>query len=364
MMPSAKSLLMWAILLSIPIGFGIILVLGRYAWGYLTYEGYFCGSFARIDGTIGWVLKPSATSCVGARAPFGGEVYFEAPVYTDRNGFRAGRPGGETPRGAVLAVGDSWTFGYGGSYEDSYPAQLDAMIEPPVVTLASPAYSGAQAVLLADRWVEILKPRALVYLELGFWERGACSGRTRPRYINKPCFWTPREATHADLVVPPDGMVGDFARFGIVPGGMVGAGEKTWNYFLVSRPLSKVQQMLVRAGLLAGMADDFRAVGIDGTTIRAALLRRLAEVAARVQVPLVLIDPYGLYADLMEVIPEERRDTVLRIGQTRWETAVEAPLNQLPPASARIPHDGHFGPGGHRLIAELVRDVLGDVGIR
>ncbi|MCG8510448.1 MAG: hypothetical protein MI741_14580, partial [Rhodospirillales bacterium] len=217
---------MWAIMLSLPVIFVILVIFGRYTWGYLSYGGYFCGSFAQLDGDIGWVLKPNAKSCIGGGNPFSDERYFEAPVYTNRDGFRTSQSGGETPAGAVLTVGDSWTFGYGVSYEDSYPGQLSRMIEAPVVMLASPAYAGSQAVLLADRWVGALKPRALVYLELGFWERGACSGRTRPRLINKPCFWTPPGQSKAELILPPDGMVDDFARFGILPGGMVGAGEK------------------------------------------------------------------------------------------------------------------------------------------
>lgn len=339
------------------------MILGRYAWGYLSYGGYFCGSFAQLDDNIGWVLKPNAKSCIGGGNPFGGERYFEAPVYTNRDGFRTSQPGGETSAGAVLTVGDSWTFGYGVSYEDSYPGQLDRMIEAPVVILASPAYAGAQATLLAERWSSVLKPKALVYLELGFWERGACSGRTRPWLINKPCFWSPPGQAEAELVLPPDGMVEGFSRFGVLPGGMVGAGEKTWAYFLISRPLSKAQQMLVRVGLLSGMADDFRARNVKGSAIRAALLSKLVEVSEKADVPLVLIDPYNLYADLMATFTEVDRFRGVRVDQDRWQVAVGDQMYRLPPEEAHVPHDGHFGPGANRLVAELVRDALGELGV-
>jgi len=354
---------MWSIMMAIPAVVGVGLVEGRYAWGYLSYEGFYCGSFAQLDGEIGWILKPRAESCIGAGEAFGDEVYFEVPVFTDDNGFRSAAPGGATPERSVLAVGDSWTFGYGVTQEESYPGQLDGMIEAAVVTVASPAYAGSQAVQLAKRWAPELKPRALVYLELGFWERGACSGTAAPAFILKPCFWS-GENGEVELVLPPPGLVEKMGSLGLRPGGMIGAGEKTPGYFMWSRPIAKISQALVRAGLTSGMADDFRAVNVDGKALRLALLTELAETASAAEAPLLLIDPNDLYADLVGSLAAPLLPWVTLVGSARWDSDVSEPASALTEAEARVPMDGHFGPGMNRLVAALVRDLLLEVGVR
>ncbi len=359
----AKTLLMWSIMLAIPVVAAVGLVEARYAWGYLSYEGYYCEPFAVLDGEIGWTLKPRAESCIGAGEAFGDKVYFEAPVYTDDNGFRSAAPGGATPQGAILAIGDSWTFGYGVAHEVSYPGQLDAMVEQDVVTVASPAYAGSQAVQLAKRWAPKLEPRALVYLELGFWERGACSGAAQPAFILKPCFWSGGDGK-AELVLPPEGLVAKMGALGLRPGGMLGAGELTPGYFMWSRPLAKISQMLVRVGLTSGMADDFRAVGVDGLALRQALLAELAQTASAAKAPLVLVDPNDLYAGLVENLATPLQPWVTLVGSARWAIDVAKPAAALSEAEARVPNDGHFGPGMNKLVAALVRDLLLEVGVR
>jgi hypothetical protein len=88
---AAMWLMLGAMLLLAALG----LMLAFYATVKLTYSAYTCGSFARIDGEIGWVLKPSTTSCLGGRSAFSpSRPWFHSTVFTDVNGFRAARPGG------------------------------------------------------------------------------------------------------------------------------------------------------------------------------------------------------------------------------------------------------------------------------
>lgn len=353
----------WSVMLSLPFLVALLLVAGRYTWGYLTFSGYYCGGFAELDGEIGWVLKPATRACVGGKAPFRSEVWFEAPVHTDGNGFRAAEPGGEPPQGGILAVGDSWTFGYGVAWNDSFPGRLQNLTGLPAVTAASPAYSGAQAALLARRWAGPLTPNALVYLELGFWERGACSGRTRPKHILKPCFWTDPETGRAELVAPPAGYVERMAAWGVLPGGMVGAGEKTLTYFLVSRPVAKVMQYAVRAGFVSGMAHDFAARGVDAPAILQALLHHLAETARTAGAPLILLDPSNIHEPGVAQLTPDLAAFVHRVPAQRWKEAVEAPATALPPSQRRVPNDGHFGPGTNHLIAKLLQEELIRIGV-
>lgn len=338
-------------------------VLGYYAYAKLTYPAYSCGSFAQPDGEIGWVMAPSAASCIGGRDLSGKTEGFRATVFTDANGFRSAQPGTETRPDGILFVGDSWTFGFGVDYEDSFPGRFEALTGQPVVTAASPAYSSAQALLLGERWVARLRPRALVYLDNGFWNRAACSGPRRPESILKPCYWQPAPGAEAELVLPPPGRVEGAARWGNLPGGVLGVGELGWGYFLVSRPLAQIQQLLVRAGLASGFGHDFRAVGVNERAIRLATLRHLGRLAEKGGVPLVLVDPAGYYGELMASLPSGQAALIRLVTAERWTQAVDSPARTLPPDQARVPGDGHYGPGMNHLIARLLAEELRAAGV-
>lgn len=353
---------MWGILLAIPALALVTLVLGYYAYAKLTYPAYACGSFAKPDAEIGWVLAPGASSCLGGKDLTGRTDGYHSEVHIDANGFRAARPGGETALGGILFVGDSWTFGFGVDYGDSFPGRFEALTGWPVTVAASPAYSALQSLLLAERWVDRIKPRAIVYLDNGFWNRAACRGTSRPSAILKPCFWQPSPDAEAVAVLPPPGRVEAAARWGNLPGGVLGVGETGWDYFLVSRPLARLNQVLVRIGLVSGFGDDFRAWGVDEEAIRRATLARLGALAEKGGVPLVLVDPANYYGALMDALPAGRT-LVHRVEPEEWNRRVGDPANNLPPDQARVPGDGHYGPGMNDLIARLVADTVTSLGV-
>jgi hypothetical protein len=346
---------MWAVLVLLPVFVFVLLVIGYYSVVKLTYPAYSCGSFAQLDGELGWVLKPSATSCLGHRGVFAAQPYFEAPVYTDRNGFRAARAGGVTPTGGILVLGASFAFGYGVRYEQSYPGVLERLAGTPVVIAASPAYSAAQASLLTRRWLPRVQPKALVYLEMGQWLRNGCTGKTRPSAILKPCFWRPPGSAQAELVVPPPGRVARWGRWGVVAGGMIGAGAVTWSYFLVSRPVLQVVYLLARLGVISGFVGDFTTVGSDEDVIRAAVVGELGRLAEAANAPLILLDPSDFLPQrLVDALPTEQRALIHRIGRSRFDQEVTGPAAALPLAERELPHDPHFAPGVNRLVGELL----------
>lgn len=353
---------MWAIMILLPVAFVLAAVASYYAFAKLSYPGFFCGSFAHLDGELGWVLAPNASSCIGARAPFSsGPPWFEAAVHTDRNGFRAPAPGGNSATDGILFIGDSWTFGYGVTFEQSFPGRVQQRSGLPAVIAASPAYGAAQAIALGERWAGRLRPRAIVYLDIGLWDRSACQGKTRPSLILKPCYWQPRGREEAELVYPPPGFVEKAGAWGIQPGGMLGAGEKTWTYFLVARPAARAMSLLVRAGLMSGYGHDFAAVGVDAPAIVGAALRHAARLADKSGAPLLLIDPENRYGPLMALLGE--RTNIRLIGSEQWAAEVAAPAAGLPLDQREVPHDGHFGPGTNDLVAALIVRELRAMGV-
>src|SRR5262249_21403443 len=136
--PVGRTIAMWAMLLATVLLAALVLIEGFYTIAKATYSAYVCGSFARIDSEIGWTLVPSASSCLGGRSVFSsGPPWFQSAVHTDANGFRSARPATDTPTGGVMFVGDSFVFGYGVDYAQSFPGVFEAMSGIPVVDVAS-----------------------------------------------------------------------------------------------------------------------------------------------------------------------------------------------------------------------------------
>jgi hypothetical protein len=358
-----KLFFMRTVLVAIPLLTLLLLPIGYYTYAKLTYSAYYCGSFAKLDGEIGWVLKPDASSCLGGRGVFDEKPWFHSAVFTDRNGFRAAAAGGDTPPNGVMVVGDSYAFGYGLAFEESFPGQLASLAQIGVIDAASPAYSSAQALLLARRWVGALKPQAIVFLDNGMWQRAACRGPHRPRAILKPCYWQPPDG-EAVLVTPPAGRVAAWARWGVLPGGVIGAGETGWDYFLISRPLELVAHALTRLGLVSGFGHDFAAVGVDPVAMRQAVARQLGDFAEAAGVPVVLLDPEDFFPpEMLARLPEGQERLIHRIGKERWDDEVSRPAAAMPRDERFVPHDDHFGRGTNRLIALLLLAELRRLGV-
>lgn len=356
----AKQAAFVLIMLSLPILFILLCVETYFLTGYWSFRDSYCGSFASLDGEIGWVPRPEAQSCIKGYDSATGTELFSSIVRINADGLRTEATDSPTPVGGILAIGDSWTFGHGIDWADTFSARLALDHGRPAALLASPAYSGAQAVLLARRHIEKVRPAAIVYLELGFWERAVCSGATKPVRILKPCYWTDQSG-HGQLVMPPEGWVQRAARLGLRPGGMIGAGENTLSYFLISRPVAKVEQALVRIGLLSGLGDDFAAWGreADLEAIRKAHLEQTLALAAQAGARLVLIDPSEIYLKFLPGKPDAA--SLIYVGASEWSQRVSGPMQALAANDARVPGDGHFGPGTHKLIAALIAGKLGEV---
>jgi hypothetical protein len=149
-----------------------------------------------------------------------------------------------------------------------------------------------------------------------------------------------------------------------MPGGMLGAGEDGWIYFLISRPVSLAYQALARANIVSGFGDDFHAVGVDEVAIRRAVLDHVARLAAAQKVPLLLLDPQNFYTDLVPALPAGQKSYIRHVGTEKWQRSVAVPAAALAPEQAAVPHDGHFGPGTNGLVAKLVREELQAAGVR
>ena len=342
-------------MLTIPASFPVALVLGYYAYQKVTAVAVYCGGYGRIDSELGWTLRPNASSCYGMTNRLTGEVYFTSDIHTDALGFRAPQSGSDPPVGAIVAIGDSWTFGYGVDYDDTYPHHLAEKLGLPVVNLGVPAYGSAQTVLLLERHLERLGPAAVVYLTLGLWTRSVCHGDTRPRDILKPCFWINPATDQIELVRPPPGYVEAQAALGIYPGGYLTAGHGSWAYYLISRPILKLKQLLIRAGLMSGHATEYEPLSPLAEHIFAATLDRLLASSREYGFTLVLADQSGFYAEAVQrAQAADASAPLIYLSPSEWKQEVDEPALALAEHERRVTRDGHFADGMNRLIAAAI----------
>ncbi len=354
-----KIAVFYIIILSFPVLLCFLAVEGYYGYKKMAFPTGFTDSLGKLDGDLGWFHRPSLSTYHVHHAP-DGSVAFKVSVKTDVNGFRSAGAGTETSHNAIMFMGDSNSFGFGVEYEDSFPGQTESLLRAPVVVAASPAYGAAQTIFLAERWTSELQPSVLVYFDGGHWERNVCSGKKKPSFIFKPCFWQDIVNNEVRLVTPPANMVKRAAQYGLWPGGMLGVGQDSWSYFLISRPVARVYGILVRLGLVSGFAHDFAAVNVDHAQIKTGVVKRLDALRQTSGVPLVFLDPNGLYADAIKNI--ESRNLIY-VSAEQWKRDVAIPSQQLPADERMVAHDNHWGPGTNRLIAQLIAKEIGNLKI-
>lgn len=103
---------------------------------------------------LGWVLKPNIA--IGAGDPDGS---FTTGEYGARMNSAEIRP---LPRGAILAVGDSFTAGSEVGDRHSWPAHLERLLGEPVVNAATGGWAADQIVLRAEELIVRLDPHTVI----------------------------------------------------------------------------------------------------------------------------------------------------------------------------------------------------------
>ena len=128
----------------------------------------------RVLATSNFVLVPTDVfranrwevydPLLGWRLPdYQAGTYFGGTLTTGELGVRMNSDRVEpVPRGAILAVGDSFTVGFGVSDADSWPARLEKLLGIPVVNAAAAGWGVDQTVLRAESLTPVLQPRALI----------------------------------------------------------------------------------------------------------------------------------------------------------------------------------------------------------
>lgn len=342
MRPGFKKALLYAITCAVPCVALLLAVSSYYAYRKLTENVVYSETFGKLDDELGWILRPHAESRVFLKNRATGETYYDVWIHTNEDGFRSAAPQDMSPANAVLAIGDSWTFGTAVNYPDSYPAQLAARLGIGVANMGVPAHGLAQTVLLLERHLKRLKPRAVVHVNLGLWIRSICHGTTRPQAILKPCYWRNPDTGQILLVTPPPGHVERMATAGVYPGGWLTAGHNSWAYYLVSRPVARASQLLAQIGVLSGPVSDDDTQTSDRDAVLEHALQHFLDLAWRNDFTFVLFDPRGDYTSVASDVGNGRRARLIYVGPDEIAREMEPMITQLPEERRRVRGDGHY----------------------
>jgi hypothetical protein len=118
----------------------------------------------QFDSVLGWVQKPNLRL-----HPDNPNISFT----TSSRGFRLSGPDAAAPpaKGAILAVGDSFTAGDAVGDRDSWPAKLEELLQQPIINAASGGWGADQIVLRAEALLSEVMPTK--FLRRGYFSRWA-----------------------------------------------------------------------------------------------------------------------------------------------------------------------------------------------
>lgn len=362
-----KKFFFYAIMIALVIAVPVGAVAGYFLYRKLTFSYDYCEPYGQIDRQTGWRLKSSANSCLKLQNHLTGKVYFDTKIYTNMLGFRSASPQTSSAQTRpIAAIGDSWTFGYGVDYDESFPHFLEKELGVATLNLGVPAYGSGSTLQLFSRHFDTLKPSVVVYFTLGLWTRSICRANEVEKTL-LPCFWIDQHGD-AQFSLPQVGLVEDAAKEHQYPGGYLTSGYKFREMFFILKPREIAQSISTymaaiskRIGLTTPLENANSSLSDEHTRkILELELRIYKNILANTDTIFVLYDPRGYYVHSLSEIKQALGRRFIYLGAQEWEADVASRFKDLPAGEVTVPGDGHYAVGANRLIAKSLANALSD----
>jgi hypothetical protein len=362
-----KKFFFYAIMIALVIVVPVGAVSGYFLYRKLTFSYDYCEPYGQIDSQTGWRLKSNANSCLKLQNHLTGKVYFDTKIYTNTLGFRSASPQTTLAQTRpIAAIGDSWTFGYGVDYEESFPHFLEKELGVATLNLGVPAYGSGSTLQLFSRHFDTLKPSVVVHFTLGLWTRSICRANEVEKTL-LPCFWIDQHGD-AQFSLPQVGLVEDAAKEHQYPGGYLTSGYKFREMFFILKPREIAQSISTymaaiskRIGLTTPLENANSSLSDEHTRkILELELRIYKNILANTDTLFVLDDPRGYYVHSLSEIKQALGRRFIYLGAQEWEADVASRFKDLPDGEVTVPGDGHYAVGANRLIAKSLANALSD----
>ncbi len=342
-------------------GYGVVLLLflgaattyvGHEAWKHPPRMQQVMPSTIEADKSRGYVNRAN----LDVIYPFGSGQQFH--IATNEQRARRDKPGGRVESVAVLAVGDSQTFGNGINYAETYSARLEALLGEPVLNLGVSGYGTVSAVRMAE---EFLKARPKFVILGYYYDHPARSvSPCHPGFMLR-CLSVPYvvvdDRSGPRIVEPSDNravLATQQAYYSYIngQGGRYSFGEdfywtarRVWADYFQSSPFffgrrhpDVAQQEAVDNFLLRQLKD---LVESEGARLIVVYIPNYVEKA--VPPPAYLVDlTKRLHIDFVDMTHD-------------LQGAMDGDPNSI-----KVPHDGHLNALGHGLMARRLYERILD----
>jgi hypothetical protein len=345
-----------------------LLVVSFFSYKKLTLSYDYCKSFGEINSQIGWVLKKNTSSCLKLSNKISGEIFFDSLIYTDRNGFRTEKEN-QNKESSILAIGDSWTFGYGVNGDETYPYFLSELLGQPIHNSGVPAFGSGSTYVYAKSNIKKLKPNLVIYLSKGLWRRSPCIkpwkdyyekgliDRNNSEYGKQliPCYLVDPDNFQAKLLLPLPGVIEESVSKHIYPGGSLTAGYNSfWRYVFFTKPRLVFQDLKERLNLVRVKEMTIN----EGNAIKKLELQSYLDLAKENNFQFVLVDPIGDYFTVIMKNDYLSNENLIYAGKSKWKVAFDT----IEDSGLYIPMDGHFTKKMNQLVADFIfRNIQPDI---
>lgn len=226
----------------------------------------------QYDPALGWVQKPNLR--LNPDDP-------NTSLTTSSRGFRLGAPDAAAPpaKGAIFAVGDSFTAGDAVGDRDSWPAQLGRLLRLPIINAATSGWAADQIVLRTESLLDNVMPTTVI---VDFFDADILRAGLKSFFgANKPYFTLQdgKLIQHNTPVPRSTGRPSDLSAAVAVLG---------YSYFFVW-----TMDRLGLSGWWQFLRPDSTETGNDYVGVSCVLLQRLQRELARRQIRFLFVMEYG-----------------------------------------------------------------------
>ena len=293
------------------------------------------------DEILGWVEKPNVH-----------DRFFNTDQYGFRLANRVDRP---IPQGAILASGNSFTFGEEVDDNESWPAYLEVITGTPVINAATGAWGTDQIVMRAEEVLEVVHPKTLI---LGYYWHDIERTEHAIMFSGHKPYYTIETGELVLHNVPVPRFTGMVQELGWARTVLGYSYASTWF----------AQRLGLQEWLYRGFIKNKRATPEGtGQQITCLLMNRLKQRSAAAQIRLVLVMQYG-YDDFDRPQPQVAVAVMNCARDLGFQTVdTWVPLSEIRGSNPEHFHDlfrfrqaiaGHMSPLGNWVVAIAIAEKV------
>lgn len=330
----------------------ITFLLSPFVYRKLTKSYSYCNAYGTTDSELGWVLKKSHSSCLSFKNFFNEKPYFDTKIFLNQYGFRDKNLVNEN-NPDILFIGDSWTFGYGIDYEETFAAIIEKKTGMSVLNLGVPNYSSLQTFFLLDRFKKEFQPDYIIYLNSGIWQRALCS-KEQYHITLEPCYTIINNKTV--IKFPKKVFIQDSFKKFKYPSGMLTSGYNFFHFLFFIKP----RDIIIEISSKLGINKIFQnaEVGPNYFSENELILIKNKEIELLKSIPSKETKFINIMMHGDDYIDQKLSNKNLINLSNDWFTNnIRKNLNNLE-NQGRILVDGHFNAKANELIADKIIEAL------